>query len=117
MRFFHEPVLRIFNAKSNSWISIDSFENIYFDENDLVSFIYRSIYIIRFDLFRYRLIRILRYFIETSLSIRILLIIEKTKDMGYRQLGAKKPSHFTASLKRPKHRLKAELFKYSICWL
>ncbi|XP_071154843.1 uncharacterized protein PF3D7_1120600-like [Mytilus edulis] len=35
MRFFHEPVLRIFNSKSNSWISIDSFENIYFDENDL----------------------------------------------------------------------------------
>ncbi|XP_063424058.1 uncharacterized protein LOC134707880 [Mytilus trossulus] len=35
MRFFHEPVLRIFNSKSNSWISIDSYENIYFDENDL----------------------------------------------------------------------------------
>ncbi|CAC5381624.1 unnamed protein product [Mytilus coruscus] len=35
MRFFHEPVLRILNSKTNSWISIDSFENIYFDENDL----------------------------------------------------------------------------------
>lgn len=37
MRFFHEPVLRTFDPSSNTWTSIDSFENIYFDENDSVS--------------------------------------------------------------------------------
>lgn len=37
MRFFHEPVLRTFDPNSNTWTSIDSFENIYFDENDSVS--------------------------------------------------------------------------------